>query len=120
MNHAAASAFGRNQYVLSTNLLGLLKLLVHIQRIVLKINAIPGQSQDLTLPHPGKQRHTVDQFIFAAFDRLQKSGDFLLFHRMDLLPANLWQIAEVRRIAPYHSQLHSLLQWLALLSLLSP
>jgi len=86
----------------------LLELLVDVQCVVLKIHSIPGQTQDLALPHPGKQRHTVEQLKLATLDRFQERLDLLLLYGMDLFPADFRQITEIGGIIADHAQFHGL------------
>jgi len=109
-NRSAAVVLCRGQAVSTAHLFRFLKLLVDVDRIVLKVDAIPRQSQHFPLPQSGEQGDLIHQPILRALDRLQKSCDLRLLHRLDLFSVCLWQITNIRRIGVEHSQLHGLSQ----------
>ena len=109
-DRAVTAVLCRGQAVSTAHLFRFLKLLVDVDRIVLKINAVPCQPQYFALPQPGKQGDLVHQPILRPLDCLQKSCDLRLLHWLDLFSVCLWQITNIRRIGTEHSQLYSLSQ----------
>ena len=109
-NRAVTAVLCRGQAVSTAHLFRFLKLLVDVDRIMLKINTIPRQSQHFPLPQPGKQGDLVHQPILRPLDCLQKLCNLRLLHWLDLFSVCLWQITNIRRIGTEHSQLYSLSQ----------
>ena len=58
---------------------------------LLEVHAVPGQAQDLSLPHPGKRRDEEHELIGISLDRLKEvrqgvvrdGADLLLLHPGD-------------------------------------
>ena len=87
---AVTAVLCRGQAVSTAHLFRFLELLVDVDRIVLKINTIPRQSQHLPLPQSGEQGDLIHQPILRTLDRLQKSCDLRLLHRLDFFSVGLW------------------------------
>ena len=71
----ASAVLRRDERILAADLFALLELLVDIERLVLKIHAVPGQPQHFALPQTGKERHLVQMLILVPADCLEKHSD---------------------------------------------
>lgn len=89
-----------------------LKLLLHQNGVVLEVHAVPGQAQQLALPHPREHGDLVQILVGMAGQQLQKGLDLLLSQRLDLLLHDPGQHAGLRGVEPDHAVLHRLLQGL--------
>lgn len=109
-NRSAAVVLRWGKAVRAAYLFRFLEVFINVDRIVLKINTIPRQSQHFPLPQSGEQGDLLHQPILRPLDCLQKLCDLCLFHRLNLFSVRLWQIADICRIGTEHSQLYSLSQ----------
>ena len=89
-DRAVTAVLCRGQAVSTAHLFRFLKLLVDVDRIVLKINAVPCQSQHFPLPQSGEQGDLIHQPILRPLDCLQKSCDLRLLHWLDFFSVGLW------------------------------
>ena len=64
---AAFIVFGRRKVIFAAFFLFFAELLVNENGAFFKVDAVPHESQQLALAHPGEQIHGEWKFIFAAF-----------------------------------------------------
>ena len=88
-DRAVTAVLCRGQAVSTAHLFRFLKLLVDVDRIVLKINTVPCQPQHFALPQSGEQGDLIHQPILRPLDRLQKSCDLRLLRRLDFFSVGL-------------------------------
>ena len=60
-----------------------------------KVDAIPGEPQNFSLPNPCKQSDLVQGFMRASFDSIQKRRDMCLIQGMSLFLYNSWKIISI-------------------------
>ena len=61
------------------------ELLINEDRTLFKINAVPHQTEQFALAQAGEEIDGERNFIFAAFQEIQKLSGLLVGQRMDLL-----------------------------------
>lgn len=74
------------------------ELLINEDRTLFKINAVPHQTEQFALAQAGEEIDGERNFIFAAFQEIQKLSGLLVGQRMDLLFDNFGQNTRGRRI----------------------
>ena len=94
----ALVVFRRGEIVCSAFPLTSAKLLVDEERTFFKINAVPHQTEQLALTQAGEEIDGERNFVFAAFQEIQKLSGLLIGQRMDLFFDDFGQNTRGRRI----------------------
>ena len=88
---SALTVFQRQEFVFGSGFTLLLQLAVDGHHAGIKVNAVPGQADDLALPQSGKHGD-IDQFLIGiSLDGFQQSIEAFTGHRMHFSLADLGQ-----------------------------
>ena len=74
------------------------ELFIDENRTLFKINTVPHQAEQFTLAQAGEEINGERNFIFAAFQEIQKLSGLLIGQRMDLFFDDFGQNTRGRRI----------------------
>ena len=95
---APLSVFRRGKIILSSLLLLLPRLLANGNRSIRKINAIPSQAEQFTLPHTRKEGNFIKQFMRMPVDCSKECSCGIIIKNRHLFPDDLRKAACVSRI----------------------
>ena len=95
---APLSVLRCGKIILSSLLLLLPRLLANGNRSIRKINAIPSQAEQFTLPHTRKEGNFIKQFMRMPVDRSKECSCGIIIENRHLFPDDLRKAACVSRI----------------------